>query len=258
MIEKISICLFHPRMMGRYILEKTWKVIVLLVVLFLVNVATIFAVTFHETTLTTNDKNLIISTIVAEPTYDISFNGREMTGNKVKFDVDGINIIFLDEYKASIERPLAIVFKETGFETYFYQFKVGTGQYSDYDFRTFNFADGYNEMETLALLTVIRTSFEPLLPLIAFTNSMTVVMDLAFVVIMLFALMLLLGRSINYNVTGIFRIRLVLHALVSYFFVYWFYLVFNLSLLYYAALIVPYLYYFLAMKNIVRIEKRRK
>ncbi len=254
MIEKISICLFHPKLIGRYVVEKTWKSLVFLLVLIFINVATIFAVVYHETTLSPSDESKIMEAILNDSESNYSFSAGKLEGNSKHFYVDGVEIVFLDEYNPSVNSPLAIVFSADGYETYFYQVRVGKESYSNYNFSSFNFSDGISTSDKLGMLSLIRVGFDPLLPLLGFANSISIIFDFAFMILILFTLMYLFGNSINPNVKGIFRFRLILNVFVSYCFLYWFYLVFNFGLLYYLALVIPYIYYFLAMRNIVKIK----
>lgn len=254
MIEKIQICLAHPKFIGKYVIEKTWKVILLLLVLFLINIITIFSLSYNDAYLSETEERTIITELMNDPANDLVLKDNRLTGTGFKKTVLDVDFVFLGEVDYKSSSIYKIVFNETGYDAFFGNFKIVSKKYADLNDFNLNESNSANRINFLAL---INYSFLGLRGVIAAVNSTQVILDLMMSFLMIFIFILLVGYPVNPGVRGIFRIRVILHSLVSYFVLYWFYLVFNSQILYLATLIVPYIYFFVAIRNILRIEARK-
>lgn len=243
-------------MIGRYVVEKTWKVVVYILVLALINILTIFGLTYSTSYLSSAEENSIYASLKTVENVNIVYENNQMSGTKVDVTVLGVNFVFLGEKDEDVQTQYTIIYGESSYQVYFGQFLFTEKKYSEVDVNAFALNSDSTIADKQNMLTLIRAPFLDLKPVIAASNSLMQIMAFMTDYLMLFVIILLLGMPFNPAIKGRFRVRLILNSTISYFFIYWFYLLTDISLLYYLALFIPYLYFILAIKNIVRIERK--
>ena len=71
--------------MGKFIIEKMWKIIVLLILLIIVNSCAIYGTYYMQEDLTLTDTNSIINTILSNDEIYLDFGDNSLTGTSQEY-----------------------------------------------------------------------------------------------------------------------------------------------------------------------------
>lgn len=256
MITKLKYCLVHPKMMGSLIVEKTWKPVVLLIVLFLINAATMFGINYKNTYVTNEEKYAFTQTILQDDDAYFSYENGRLTFNNNEYIVYGFRLYFGDNFTYDNKNVMSLAFGENEVTSYYSNFKVKTIKYSDFTLNNFTISSNNKDFKTfINFANLIESSFTALYPAVYTAQTINQVGQELFSVLMLFLMVFLFTGAFNRQVTGALRIRLLMYSFVSYFFVEWLYIIFGSFFLQLLAFIIPFIYFTIALRNIVRVKR---
>lgn len=253
---RYGIC--HPKFLGGYIVEKTYKIVLVLVVMFMLLLGTIFGLNIRNTYLTDEEAAMINTMLVQETNVNYK-NGTMEYLNEANINLGGISVIF-DHDGEGISRNelngINVVFTDEKVSVRAGVKEVSSKSYSDFDNYSFNLSKTQTIKDRLQFTSFLEEAFTLSYPLIYTKASLLQGIEVIFSAMMLALLIFLLTGRLNPQVKGKMRIRLLLTCFISYLFIYWFYFIFNQNMfLYLMTFTVPYLYFVIALGNILRISK---
>ena len=256
MLTKLKYCLVHPKMMGSLIVEKTWKPVLLLIVLFLINAATMFAVNYKNTYVTNEEKYAFTQSILDDEDASFTYQDGKLSFNNDEYIVYGFRLYFGDNFTFDNKNVMSLVFGETEVTSYYANVKVKTVKYSDFTLNNFSINSKNTDFKTfLNFANLVEASFTALYPAVYTAQTINQVGQELFSILMLFLMVFLFTGALNRQVTGALRIRLLMYSFVSYFFIEWLYIIFDVFFLQLLAFIIPFVYFMIALKNIVRVKR---
>ncbi len=251
MLEKLSICLVHPKLMGKYIVEKTSKAVWLVVVFLLINAATIMLLKGFDSGISQEDEATIMTAVMHD--RNLEFKDNKLTGNAKTYDFEGVVLSFFQE-NTDRQALVSIDFKNDSYSVYLLTLKLSEKSYDGLGIKDFNLSDGISQADRLALNKLVNLAVKDFMPALITYTGIVEIVDMLFTFLLLFLFLLLVGGAINPRVVGSYKVRLAFLSLVSYCVFNWFYLATGFRALYYLAVIIPYVYFFVAARNIVKIE----
>ncbi len=260
MIERIRICLLHPRFIGKFLVEKTWKIIVLILILLILNFLGYIGQSSMNNTLSSTDKSVIVNSIVSGDT-NLEYSNNTLSGESSTYvfysDSAYITYGFLttaeDEYNG-----LYFQYLETELNIYISNVLYKSVSYSDLNVSDFIIDSETSNNSRYYLSEFIKVPFEELVSIVIITNSMSDFGNLIFWGLITMIVAFAFAYNLNPTIRGKMRFVLLLHTMIPYLILNLFSILFSVSLLYYFGMFLSIIYYFIALRSIIKIETKSK
>lgn len=265
MLERIKTSLCHPKYVGLFFKDKFYRVILLILFFFI-----LFAGTIVTKCMLTDqfgsEQAFAVQKIVQYSTdssgnklvVNISFDAEEnkIKGTKMNFKSDEAVIGFLTDNTPSSQNVLSIYFQEDEYTIYYGYYKLGYGDYTNKDLKSFDIAkvqagDTVNCANFRAFLINIFDNVQyQEAAVISVQAIISNFVYYIFVIILCLISSYFLNPAIQFNV----RIKLVLYDSLTYFYWYIIAALISVTWLEYVALIVPFIFTNITFAHIRRIR----
>lgn len=253
MIDRLTTCLLHPRFIGKFIIDKTSKIVILLLSMIIICAGILLGLAFKETNLAGIDERMIYNEV--NNNVDVSLDNGKLEGSGGRAVYSIFTFDFLPT-SLNLDNEINVVFNTDTVNIYYQNLLSKSLTYSELGSSSFRLGPSSSNIDQMYFTSLIRAVFGEVKPYLAFGVFLADMIDLIVNPIVIILVIYLLGMGVNQGVSGIFRFRLILHCMVSYFFVYFLAICFNLEFLVYIALVLPVIYFLLSIRNIVKIERR--
>lgn len=258
MFDRLRICILHPRFIGKFIIEKMYKIWILYVILFLLMGILIFFLIHSSAYLTSSEVNYIVTEMAKDEEINLEYKNNSLNGDPKTFTISSggleINLCFLEE-KIN-ETPFSIVFSNNSCKSYINGILIGEENYSNLTIPSFSIKNGVQitAIDRISLATLISTSFDLYANIISIANALIItgqnIVTLALILLVTF----LLTLSINGSIRGKFRFNLLIHCGLISIVIFLLSYMLNIAFLQYVAYVLPLIYMMLALKSIVKLE----
>lgn len=263
MLNKIIICLCHPKKIGLFFKDKIYKPILYAIGFFLLYVGIIALVAFSnkvfDSSYTEGSINLIVSEESANTNTNVTFNSTTKTleGNETKYSNSYFQVYFMP--KGTVTTPSAnvttLVFLSDHVECFYGVHRLGEYNYSDLkdvkDFSLSNVVKGVNE-DKLELKTIVNAIYQASETSISlyyiFNYAVFGISYYAGLLLFIFFMSFMTNPAIEFKV----RTKLCLYDSLIFFVVLSFCMGFAIEWLLYLALCLPVFYSSFTFSHIIK------
>ncbi len=261
MFDRLRICLLHPRFIGKFIIDKIWKVIVLYIILIAILGVLLFSLYKGYSNLPQTEESQITNVIMRDDTADLTFNNKVLSGTAKKyiysFDDNDLGIYFLDDVSERTE-TFIIIFNSDNYEVYLGNKLLEKVNYSTLNINDFKIDGSNDNTSRIALGTLISMAFNAYNNSLAASNTFFNLFEILGTLLFIFLITFLITYNINSTIKGKFRFSLLLHCGIPYLVIYILAYMLNISFLQYVAMLIPIIYFFISLKSIVKVEARKQ
>ena len=261
MFERLRICLLHPRYIGKFIIEKMWKIWILYAIMIIIMYFIIFGLIYVSTSLTSTDVNFVTNNLYQEEGMELKYQNKILSGNGDQFiyTSDGISLGFYFLEEPDFEKSdFSIVFRENCYEAYIENILIWQTPYANLNISDFTItATGNEPLAEISLGMLISNAFLLYRPSIAASNALITVLENLGTLLVVLILAGLFTMNLNSSIRGKYRFSLIVHCGLSYLVVYNLSYMLNFSILQYLGMMLPIIYLFMALRSIVKIEGTR-
>ena len=259
MLEKIKICLCHPKYIAMYYKEKASKIAILILTFFLAFAGVVILSESNRDYFTKIDNNEIVQSIIEGEVPTVSFdpNTNVFTGDQATYKSQYYNIYFLptgDTNFKTTEEKTTIVFESDKVKVYYTNLLLYEGNYDndkleEFDLSLVNQGDINNIISFNKLLTIVLNDANGMFNAYAIVNYIsTMILHYFGIVGMLFIFSLFSNPTIGKGV----RFKLCCLDSLIFILVFAFQLMFKIEWLIYVALTLPVIYSNVTFMHIVR------
>ena len=258
MLERIRICLLHPRFMGKFIIEKMWKIWVLLGIFIILNALAYLGVYYMSQDLSLYDRNSIINTIVNDKEVNLTFKDNILSGDSRSYAfLSGSNYIvysFFNDPSKNEANNIYFMYNTNSVSIYVGTTFLTEANYNEFIIRDFTINKDTTNIDYMNLTSFISLPFTVISPVLLAVNTVVETFNLLFLSCIILLVTFLLAFNVNPSIRGKLRFILLLHALIPYLFFNLASILFNFSFLSYLGMFLSVLYFFIAIRSIVKVE----
>ncbi len=245
--------------MGKFIIEKMWKIIVLLILLIVVNACAIYGTYYMQEDLTLTDTNSIINTILSNDEIYLDFVDNSLTGTSQEYvfaSEDSYVIYgFLTDASKNEGNNIYFIYGQNNLNIYIGKTLINSYEYQEYNISNFSINTDITNIDRLNFREFIELPFVVLGTIVSISNTVVDTISLIIWALLTMLIAFLLSYNINPDIRGKYRFSLLLHSLVPYFMFNLLSVLFSFSLLTYVGVFLSVLYFFIALRSIIKVEK---
>lgn len=258
MLERFRICLLHPHYIGKFIIEKMWKIWVLLLILILLNAGAAFGLYYMNKDLTVYDKQAITSTMLSDSELELNYTDHTLTGSSrsYAFSSSDSYIVYGFFIDAAKNDPNNIYFI---YQTNYVSVYVGNLLFKSVSYSDLNIADFIVNSESninnqFSLTSFIEAPFKALEPMLLGINTFSEAFQIIITCLILMLVAFIFGYGTNQTIKGKYRLSLLLHSLIPYLTLNLLGLLFNVGFINYIGMFLSIIYFFISLRSIVKVE----
>lgn len=259
MFERISVSLFHPRMIGKFINDKMRNVIFYFLFLTLVATLPSIMLIISERGVGAEFEKYFIEQISKSETKNLTFENKKLTGDSYTLKYANYIFVFGDpEYSGGVFE-IVFMYLEDEIKVLQQGITVNTTKYEDLEIGDFTLSAVREGIVTAQyrLTSLLNYGYDSLRPLMIPVQIITTI----FVNIIMFSFMICIiyffSRGINPGVTNKMRLKICIYSMTWVLIISAIAGLYGLTSLLFIAIIIPYIFVMKALSSIVKIEVKK-
>lgn len=260
MVDRIKVCLFNPRLIGKYMNDSYLRILLTIFMFFIIVLIPIFVTSLDDNELSSEQRRQILYNISSIEDNDIIFDGTKFIGtNSVTVTFDEINIEFLTTTPSNDQESINFIYGLESYSINYLGLDFFITEYSKLNISSFSLNEVKNgeliaENNFLELISDTYASYKLLLVPSHIVVQAVVTLIMLFVVVFV---TYIFTSGLNQAVNGQLRLKIVLYSTIPFFVIHLFSNLFGIEFLLYISVCVPYIYSSFAIKSIMKIEIKR-
>ena len=93
MFDRLRICILHPRFIGKFIIEKMYKIWILYVILFLLMGILIFFLVRSSAYLTSSEVNYLVTEMAKNEEINLEYSNNTLSGSPKTFTISSVTSV---------------------------------------------------------------------------------------------------------------------------------------------------------------------